>query len=109
MSNVTSNQEITIIDWVTLVCNEHALGGSHSVLIFVGPVPEDSKDWRVSPFVGTHGIYTDDSGGYGVYGSSGQSTSTVDRESEGFIKFNRGIPPVGCTLVQGGGRSPLPA
>ncbi|KAG8991426.1 hypothetical protein FRB94_012518 [Tulasnella sp. JGI-2019a] len=93
MSDVGTNQEIIIIDWIARVrCNEHALGGSYSVLIFIGHVPEDSKDWRTSPsFVGTHGIYTDDSGGYGGYGSSGQDTNSVDRELEGYIKLNSAL------------------
>ncbi|KAG8983088.1 hypothetical protein FRB94_008587 [Tulasnella sp. JGI-2019a] len=93
MSNVATNQEISIIEWTARVrCNEHALGGSYSVLIFLGLIPEDPKDWRVSPsLVGMHGVYTDDSGGYGGYGSSGQGGNTVDREVEGYVKLNRAL------------------
>ncbi|KAG8983082.1 hypothetical protein FRB94_008581 [Tulasnella sp. JGI-2019a] len=85
-----SDQESTTIEWTARVrCNERTLGGSFSVLIFLGPIPDDPKDWNVSPsFVGKHSIFTSGRSGYG---SSEQSPGTTDKRTEGFIALNQAL------------------
>lgn len=79
-------------EWTARVrCNEHEVGGSFSVLLFLGPIPERKEDWRRSPsYVGMHGVYT---GGYGGYGGYQQLEIEDEgaREVEGYIKLNEAL------------------
>ncbi|KAG8918495.1 hypothetical protein FRC02_002331, partial [Tulasnella sp. 418] len=79
-----STQSSKIIEWSARIrCKEHALGGSYSVLLFVGPIPDEEKDWRISPsFVGIHGVYT----GYGI-----PDNTADDVEVEGFVRLNKAL------------------
>ncbi len=73
-------------------CKERALGESYSVLIFLGPVPAEQKEWRKSgSFVGMHGVYT--GGGYGSgYGEGSNGPNEPgDDVTEGFVKLNQGL------------------
>lgn len=47
-------------DWkVEISCNQHELGGSFSVFIFLGDVPADPQKWLFdNAFVGSFDIYT---------------------------------------------------
>jgi len=69
-----------VIEWgVRVRVKQGALGGSFSVLIFVGPVSGDPSQWRSSPsYVGSHSIF----GGYG---------SSDDTLTEGFVYITNKI------------------
>jgi tyrosinase len=74
-----------MLEWsVRIRCNEFELGGSFSVLIFVGTVPDDPKQWLTSPScVGIHDVYA---------GSAPRdSGSRGDCEVEGYVGLNRGL------------------
>lgn len=89
MSTVSTEPELTFIEWVARVrCSEHALGGSYSVLIFLGPVPDFPDDWQASPYlVGMHGVYTYSSGGYGSV-KEDKAGDEEDDEVEGFVELD---------------------
>ncbi|KAG8940486.1 hypothetical protein FRC03_005440 [Tulasnella sp. 419] len=55
-----SSQAPRTIEWSARVrCKERALGGSYSVLIFIGSVPDNEEEWRVSPsLAGVHRVFT---------------------------------------------------
>jgi hypothetical protein len=74
-----------MLEWsVWIRCNEFELGGSFSVLIFVGRVPDDPKQWMSSSScVGIHDVYT----GSASHGSDGQE----DTEVEGYVHLNGGL------------------
>ncbi|KAG9029812.1 hypothetical protein FS837_003464 [Tulasnella sp. UAMH 9824] len=63
------------------------LGGSYSVLIFLGPVPDDPKQWRTSPsYVGAHHVFAN---------SRMEDCENCRRNStenvEGFVSLNEAI------------------
>ncbi len=65
----------------------YALGGSFSVLIFLGTVPEDPADWRTSPhYVGAHHAFVN---------NSPQRCANCRRQAdliiEGFVHLNEAI------------------
>ncbi|KZP13787.1 hypothetical protein FIBSPDRAFT_748947 [Athelia psychrophila] len=62
-------------------CNDSEVGGSFSILIFIGEVPEDPKEWRKSPtFVGSENIFT-----------SKHSKENANVEVEGFVHLNHAL------------------
>jgi tyrosinase len=74
-----------MLEWsVRIRCNEFELGGSFSVLIFVGTVPDDPKQWLTSPScVGIHDVYA---------GSAPHdSDSRGDCEVEGYVRLKGGL------------------
>ena len=75
-------------DWTARVeFKKHELGGSFSVLIFLGEVPEDPKQWNVSPaYVG--GVYAFVNS---VTGRCANSGNQADAVQEGFVHLNTGI------------------
>src|ERR1700735_3429092 len=78
-------QLLNMLDWsVRILCNEFELGGSFSVLIFVGTVPDDPEQWATSPTcVGIHDVYTS--------GTPHNSDSQEDLEVEGYVRLNGGL------------------
>lgn len=78
------------LDWTARIhVKKYALGGSFSVLLFIGEVPEDPEEWYTSPsFVGAHSAF--------VNGSAERCENCrVQREAgivtEGFVHLNNGI------------------
>ena len=71
-------------DWTDGVeFKQHELGTSFSVLIFLGQVPENPREWRVSPnFVGAHHAFVN---------SAGANRNQQDFVVEGFVHLNQGI------------------
>jgi tyrosinase len=75
------NEGQTLVhDWTCRIhCKKHELGGSYWVVIFLGEVPDDPKQWRTCPsFVGGHYVFV----------SSGQRGDTL---TEGFVHLNNAI------------------
>ncbi|KAI0065560.1 photo-regulated tyrosinase [Artomyces pyxidatus] len=75
----------TIYDWTArILFKKYELGGSFSVLIFLGTVPDDPAQWRTSPsFVGTHSAF--------VNGSSdlcANCRNHADTKTEGFVHLD---------------------
>lgn len=64
-------------------CKEHALGGSYSVLLFLGPVPASPDEWMTAPsFAGTFDCFT----------SSGPiPDGQKDKEVQGFVDLSVGL------------------
>jgi tyrosinase len=49
-SSASSQTSNTITEWTVRVhCKQFELGGSFSILFFIGHVPEDPSEWHVSP------------------------------------------------------------
>ena len=74
-----------MLEWTARIrCNECELGGSFSVLIFIGMVPDDPKQWGSSPScVGIHDVY--------VGKTSRDNASQEEAEVEGFVALNEGL------------------
>lgn len=68
--------------WTTRIrCNDSEVGGSFSILIFIGEVPEDPKEWRKSStFVGSEDIF-----------GSEQSEANANLDVEGFVHLNHAL------------------
>ena len=71
-------------DWTARVeFKQHELGTSFSVLIFLGQVPENPREWRVSPnFVGAHHAFVH---------RAAANRNQQDLVVEGFVHLNQGI------------------
>lgn len=69
------------IEWNACIrCNENEVGGSFSVLIFIGAVPDDPMQWMKSTScVGVHDVFA----GYGE--------SRDEAEVEGFVDLKEGL------------------
>lgn len=70
-------------NWTTRIrCDDSKVGGSFSILIFIGEVPEsDPKEWRKSPtFVGSENIF-----------ASKRSEANYNVEVEGFVHLNHAL------------------
>jgi tyrosinase len=85
-----TSQTRTQKEWTTRVkVDENAVGGSFSVLIFLGTVPEPDR-WRDTPsYVGSVSAYTGGYGSYGSYGSGGPAGTT--NLIEGFVYLNENL------------------
>ena len=85
-SETTANN-MRILEWTARIrCDEHELGGSFSVLIFLGEVPDDPKQWATSAScVGIHDVYTSRTS------ARDHSASQADAEVEGFVPLNEGL------------------
>jgi tyrosinase len=57
---MSARESDTITEWsVRLISKKNALGESYTILLFLGEVPENVEDWRMSPnLVGTHYVMT---------------------------------------------------
>ena len=69
-----------MLEWTARIrCNQNELAGSFSVLIFIGNVPDDPKQWATSSScVGFNDVYAG-------------SASHEDAEVEGFVPLNDGL------------------
>jgi len=79
-SAVGNEGQSVVHDWTCRICcKKHELGGSYWVLIFLGEVPDDPKQWRTCPsFVGGHYVFV-------------SSVERGDTVSEGFVHLNNAI------------------
>ena len=77
-----------VYDWTARVeFKKYELGSSFSVLIFIGQVPENPKEWRVSPsFVGSHHAFVNSAASH-----CANCTNQQDLVVEGFVHLNRAI------------------
>lgn len=73
-----------IYDWsVRVHAGQAELRGNYSVLIFLGDVPEDSKQWRMADtLVGTSEI---------LAGRSGYGSDSGETIVEGFVYLNQAL------------------
>jgi tyrosinase len=77
-----------LYDWTARIeCKKFELSSSYSVLIFLGDVPADVKDWQVSPnYVGSH---------YAFVNSAAEECANcrdqADLIVEGFVHLNQAI------------------
>jgi tyrosinase len=74
-----------IHDWTARIhFKKYELGGSFSVLIFVGEVPENPSQWRTSPsFVGIHAAFVNSAAS-----QCSNCRSQADIVIEGFVHLN---------------------
>ncbi|KAJ7190769.1 photo-regulated tyrosinase [Mycena pura] len=77
-------------DWATRIhVEKQAVGGSFSVLIFLGPVPDDPREWRRSPsFVGGHHAFVNTATGQCANCRRQAAAHSV---IEGFVHLNKAI------------------
>ena len=77
-----------VYDWTARVeFKKYELGSSFSVLIFIGQVPENPREWRVSPsFVGSHHAFVNSAASH-----CANCTNQQDLVVEGFVHLNRAI------------------
>ncbi|KAI9508870.1 photo-regulated tyrosinase [Russula earlei] len=75
-------------DWgVRIHVKKYELGGSFSVLIFLGDVPDDPSHWRSCPsFVGLHYAFVNS-----VASQCGNCRNQADLVIEGFVHLNEAI------------------
>nr|QTF98733.1 tyrosinase [Armillaria ostoyae] len=75
-------------DWTARIqVKKYALGGSFSVLIFLGEVPENSRGWRSSPsFVGAHHAFVNSAAD-----QCENCRNQADLVIEGFVHLNTAI------------------
>ncbi|KAG9009286.1 hypothetical protein FRB90_008451 [Tulasnella sp. 427] len=78
----------TYTDWAARIhVNKYITGSSFSVLIFLGPVPEDPAQWRTcESYVGAQHVF--------VNGSAEECENcrgSADSDVEGFVQLNRAI------------------
>ncbi|KAG8942201.1 hypothetical protein FRC00_011944 [Tulasnella sp. 408] len=83
-----SAYESTYTDWTARVhVNKYAAGCSFSVLIFLGPVPDDPSQWRTSEsYVGAHHIFLN-----AQPEECENCRKTADAQVEGFVHLNKAI------------------
>ncbi|KAG8972801.1 hypothetical protein FRC05_009523 [Tulasnella sp. 425] len=72
-------------EWTARIrVNEYELGGSFSILIFLGEIPDDPAEWRSSPnYVGAHSAF--------VSVESGDRRNDPNAITEGFVSLNSAI------------------
>lgn len=72
-------------EWTARIrCNENEVGGSFSVLFFIGVVPEDPKQWAKSAScVGVHDVFV------------GSGSIQDEAEIEGFVDLNESLKKSG--------------
>ncbi|KAJ6619317.1 photo-regulated tyrosinase [Mycena sp. CBHHK59/15] len=82
------SEERKIWDWTARIqVKKYEVGGSFSVLLFLGAVPDDPKQWRTSPnFVGAHHAFVNS-----VPERCANCRTNRDAEVEGFVHLNEGI------------------
>ncbi|KAJ7476711.1 tyrosinase [Mycena latifolia] len=77
-----------IWEWTARIqVKKYEVGGSFLVLLFLGTVPDDPKQWRTSPnFVGAHHVFANS-----VPNRCANCRAHGDAEVEGFVHLNEGI------------------
>ncbi|KAJ7711400.1 tyrosinase [Mycena metata] len=80
--------ERIIWDWTARIqVKKYEVGGSFSVLLFLGAVPDDPTQWRTSPnFVGAHHVFANS-----VPDRCANCRTHRDAEVEGFVHLDDGI------------------
>ncbi|EKM54921.1 uncharacterized protein PHACADRAFT_259085 [Phanerochaete carnosa HHB-10118-sp] len=88
--NSVSDAASSLYDWaVRIHVKKYELSGSFSVLIFLGPVPEDPREWRRSPsFVGAHHAFVNSSASQCANCHNQAAAGYV---TEGFVHLNTAI------------------
>ncbi|KAG8891242.1 hypothetical protein FRC00_014037 [Tulasnella sp. 408] len=78
----------TYTDWTARIhVNKYAVGCSFSVLIFIGPVPEDPTQWRTSEsYVGAEHVFVNSQAE-----ECENCRNTAEAELEGFVHLNKAI------------------
>lgn len=78
-----------IYEWTARIeFDKHELGSSFGVHIFLGDLPDNSREWQTSPnLVGSHYAFVSSAQSYG-YGGPGGGLGGIE---EGFVHLNRGI------------------
>ncbi|SJL09926.1 related to Tyrosinase [Armillaria ostoyae] len=78
----------SVVDWTARIqVKQYALGGSFSVLIFLGEVPENPRSWRSSPsFVGAHHAFVNSAAD-----QCENCRNQADLVIEGFVHLNTAI------------------
>ncbi|KAF8171240.1 tyrosinase [Mycena galopus ATCC 62051] len=80
--------EDKIWEWTARIqVKKYEVGGSFLVLLFLGGVPSDPKQWRTSPnYVGAHHVFANS-----VPDRCANCRTHQDAETEGFVHLNDGI------------------
>lgn len=75
-----------LYEWTARIeCQKFELGCSYSVIIFLGQVPDNPKEWKTSPnFVGAHNAFVNNAIGDSSYHER-------DAVTEGFVHLDRAI------------------
>ncbi|KAG8930241.1 hypothetical protein FRC01_003109 [Tulasnella sp. 417] len=83
-----SAEGATYTDWTARIhVNKYAVGSSFSVLIFLGPVPEDPAQWRTSEsYVGAHHVFMNSAAE-----ECENCRNTAEAQIEGFVHLNKAI------------------
>ncbi|KAJ6580116.1 tyrosinase [Mycena vulgaris] len=83
-----NTEERKIWDWTARIqVKKYEVGGSFAVLLFLGAVPDDPKQWRTSSnFVGAHHIFANS-----VPDRCANCRTHRDAEVEGFVHLDEGI------------------
>ncbi|KAG9042400.1 hypothetical protein FS837_010910 [Tulasnella sp. UAMH 9824] len=84
----TDSAEATFTDWTARIhVNKYAAGCSFSVLIFLGPVPEDLAQWCTSEsYVGAQHVFTNSQAE-----QCENCRNTAEAQIEGFVHLNNAI------------------
>ena len=85
-----SNPHGEYYDWAARIhVKKYELGGSFAVLIFLGDVPEDPEEWRLSPsFVGAHQAFVNTSA---AQCENCRNQADQGLVIEGFVPLNKAI------------------
>ncbi|KAF7358740.1 Tyrosinase [Mycena sanguinolenta] len=80
--------EHKVWEWTARIqIKKYEVGGSFMVLLFLGSVPDDPKEWRFSPnFVGAHHVFANS-----VPDRCANCRAHRDAVVEGFVHLNEGI------------------
>ncbi|KAF7358752.1 Tyrosinase [Mycena sanguinolenta] len=80
--------EHRVWDWTARIqIKKYEVGGSFMVLLFLGSVPDDPKEWRFSPnFVGAHNVFANS-----VPDRCANCRTHRDAVVEGFVHLTEGI------------------
>jgi len=78
----------SFLEWTARIeAKKYELGTSYSVLLFLGEVPQDSRQWRTSPhFVGAHHAFVNSAAGH-----CANCRNQTDILIEGFVHLNNAI------------------
>ncbi|KAJ6568747.1 tyrosinase [Mycena capillaripes] len=81
-------EDPTVWEWTARVqVKKYEVGGSFMILLFLGDVPNDPKQWRTSPnFVGAHSVFANS-----VPERCANCRTHRDAEVEGFVHLDDGI------------------
>lgn len=86
----------SVRDWsVRIQSKKFQLGGSYSILIFIGSVPEDPKEWRESTsYVGSDEVFANSAAGH-----CANCVQNADMVVEGYVHLNQALARAGLTSL----------